>query len=101
MSGDEALATVRRAIPPEHVEFLESFVDSCRFGDYLFVHAEIMPGVALEEQRQADSAGFASRSCSTTPTMASSSSMVTPFARRSTTGRTVSGSTPERIVPAF
>ena len=54
MSGDEALATVRRAIPPEHVEFLESFVDSCRFGDYLFVHAGIMPGVALEEQRQAD-----------------------------------------------
>jgi serine/threonine protein phosphatase 1 len=31
-----ALAEVRRAIPSSHVEFLESFVDSCRFGDFLF-----------------------------------------------------------------
>jgi len=31
-----ALAEVRQAIPSSHVEFLESFVDSCRFGDYLF-----------------------------------------------------------------
>lgn len=53
--GDaEALALVRGAIPPEHVGFLESFADSCRFGDYLFVHAGIRPGVALEQQRQAD-----------------------------------------------
>jgi serine/threonine protein phosphatase 1 len=49
-----ALALIRRAIPPRHVEFLRGFVDSCRFGDYLFVHAGIRPGVALEEQRQSD-----------------------------------------------
>ena len=54
LSEEQALELVRNAIPPEHVEFLESFVDSCRFGDYLFVHAGIMPGIALEEQRQAD-----------------------------------------------
>src|SRR5207237_40554 len=42
------------AIPKAHVEFLESFVDTCRFGDYLFVHAGIRPGVELDQQRQAD-----------------------------------------------
>ncbi len=43
-----------RAVPKEHVCFLEQFVDSCRFGDYLFVHAGIRPGVALDQQRQSD-----------------------------------------------
>jgi serine/threonine protein phosphatase 1 len=50
----EALAAIRRAIPREHIEFLRSFVDTCRFGDYLFVHAGIRPGIALHEQRQKD-----------------------------------------------
>jgi serine/threonine protein phosphatase 1 len=54
MSDDEALAVIRGAIPRRHVEFLESFVDSCRFGDYLFVHAGIRPGVDLKQQSQAD-----------------------------------------------
>ena len=54
VSDEEALAIVRQAIPDEHVRFLEGFADSCRFGDYLFVHAGIRPGVALEEQSQAD-----------------------------------------------
>jgi serine/threonine protein phosphatase 1 len=49
-----ALALVRDAIPPEHVEFLKSFVDSCRFGDYLFVHAGIRPGIEVDQQRQTD-----------------------------------------------
>jgi serine/threonine protein phosphatase 1 len=53
--GDaEALAFVRKAIPRRHVEFLESFHDSCRFGDYLFVHAGIRPGVELDQQKQVD-----------------------------------------------
>ena len=41
-------------MPSNHVEFLESFIDSCRFGDYLFVHAGIRPGIELELQSQAD-----------------------------------------------
>ena len=49
-----ALAMVRAAIPRRHAEFIHSFVDSCRFGDYLFVHAGIRPGVPLEEQLQSD-----------------------------------------------
>ena len=53
-SDDQALALIREAIPKEHVSFLESFVDSCRFGDYLFVHAGIRPGIELQEQTQND-----------------------------------------------
>lgn len=51
---EEQLARIRAAIPPEHVAFLQSFSDTCRFGDYLFVHAGIRPDVALDDQRQSD-----------------------------------------------
>src|SRR5215210_7569868 len=54
MSEESALAAIKQAIPDEHVSFLRRFVDTCRFGDYLFVHAGIRPGIALEEQRQND-----------------------------------------------
>lgn len=54
LSDDDSLAVVRSAVPREHVEFLESFVDSCRFGDFLFVHAGIRPGIALDQQQQSD-----------------------------------------------
>lgn len=53
-TDDEALESIRAAIPPQHVEFLSSFLDTCRFGDYLFVHAGIRPGVPIEEQLQSD-----------------------------------------------
>jgi serine/threonine protein phosphatase 1 len=52
--AEEILEAIQRAVPTEHVEFLESFVDSCRFGDYLFVHAGIRPGVEIDQQRQSD-----------------------------------------------
>lgn len=50
----QALATIRSAIPAEHQQFLRQFVDTCRFGDYLFVHAGIRPGVPMEQQMQSD-----------------------------------------------
>ncbi len=49
-----ALATIRAAIPPEHRAFVESFADTFRFGDYLFVHAGIRPGLAVAAQAQKD-----------------------------------------------
>ena len=54
LKEEEALEIVRKAIPEHHVEFIESFDDSCRFGDYLFVHAGIRPGVEIDQQRQSD-----------------------------------------------
>src|SRR5688500_7981441 len=51
---EAALQLLRARIPRAHVEFLESFADTFTFGDYLFVHAGIRPGVALEEQDRHD-----------------------------------------------
>jgi serine/threonine protein phosphatase 1 len=41
-------------VPRAHREFLESFADTFRFGDYLFVHAGIRPGITVEEQDRHD-----------------------------------------------
>jgi serine/threonine protein phosphatase 1 len=54
LDGASALTAIRAAIPEEHRKFLKSFVDTCRFGDYLFVHAGIRPGVAIDQQLQSD-----------------------------------------------
>lgn len=53
-SAERLLGIIKEAIPTTHAEFLHSFVDSCRFGDFLFVHAGIRPGVELHQQRQSD-----------------------------------------------
>ncbi|MFN3724749.1 MAG: metallophosphoesterase family protein [Allosphingosinicella sp.] len=51
---DQALALLRRQVPDGHRRFLKSFGDTFRFGDYLFVHAGIRPGLPLEQQSRAD-----------------------------------------------
>jgi serine/threonine protein phosphatase 1 len=50
LDEDAALQLLRAKVPPAHIEFLSSFGDTFRFGDYLFVHAGIRPGIGLEEQ---------------------------------------------------
>jgi serine/threonine protein phosphatase 1 len=50
----EAIQRVRQLIPFAHQEFLRSMADTLRFGDYLFVHAGIRPGVALDRQQPVD-----------------------------------------------
>lgn len=42
---------LRSAIPKKHVEFLADFLDYVIFGDFLFTHAGIRPGVPLLRQR--------------------------------------------------
>lgn len=54
MEEGEAIALVRATVPSSHAEFLAAFADTCRFGDYLVVHAGIRPGVELERQSQSD-----------------------------------------------
>lgn len=41
-------------IPERHRQFLDNLPDAIRFGDYVFVHAGIRPGVPLEEQNSGD-----------------------------------------------
>jgi serine/threonine protein phosphatase 1 len=50
----EVAARLRAAVPARHRRFLEEMADSFQFGDYLFVHAGIRPGVPLEEQSGKD-----------------------------------------------
>jgi serine/threonine protein phosphatase 1 len=50
----DAQALIAAAVTPEQRSFLDSLGDSFRFGDYLFVHAGIRPGIPLEEQSLAD-----------------------------------------------
>ena len=49
-----AMATIRKAFPESHASFIGGFNDTLSFGDYLFVHAGIRPGVDLSLQTQAD-----------------------------------------------
>jgi serine/threonine protein phosphatase 1 len=45
---------IAQLIPPDHLEFFKSLGWIYRAGDYLFVHAGIRPGVALEQQYRED-----------------------------------------------
>ena len=42
------------ALPEAHVRFFKSLKLSVAFGDYLFVHAGVRPGVPLAAQTEAD-----------------------------------------------
>jgi len=54
MKREQAAALIRAAVPDAHIRFLESFIDSFRFGDYLFVHAGIRPGTPIDKQELRD-----------------------------------------------
>ena len=54
MDTRSAARAIRRAIPPEHREFIARFGDTLQVGEYLFVHAGIRPGVPLARQTQTD-----------------------------------------------
>jgi serine/threonine protein phosphatase 1 len=54
-AGAEGLqAEFRARIPERHLEFLRALALSHTEGDYFFVHAGVRPGVALEDQDEAD-----------------------------------------------
>ena len=45
---------IASAVPQPHKDFLDGMADTFRFGDYLFVHAGIRPGVELDSQTGKD-----------------------------------------------
>lgn len=54
MSDEEIVATMNKAVPKAHRDFIAAFADSISFGSYVFVHAGIRPGIALSEQSHSD-----------------------------------------------
>jgi serine/threonine protein phosphatase 1 len=50
----DILARLVREVPSAHLRFVEDMADTFKFGDYLFVHAGIRPGVELEAQVSKD-----------------------------------------------
>ncbi|MGZ8999040.1 MAG: metallophosphoesterase [Allosphingosinicella sp.] len=53
-TAQEIQERLRAAVPESHRDFLENMADSFQFGDYVFVHAGIRPGVPLEAQSSKD-----------------------------------------------
>ena len=53
-SLDELRQLAAAKVPADHLAMMRGMVPWVAFGDYLFVHAGVRPGVALEEQEEAD-----------------------------------------------
>jgi serine/threonine protein phosphatase 1 len=51
---EQLSALLVERMPQDHVEFLRGFESWIEIGDYLFVHAGVRPGVALEQQKSSD-----------------------------------------------
>ena len=51
-SLEEIQAMMEEVVPAKHRKFIAKFEDMIQFGDYLFVHAGIKPGVALDKQKK-------------------------------------------------
>lgn len=47
---DDLAEAFAKSVPQSHIAFVEAFEDYVAIGDYLFVHAGIRPGVAIEQQ---------------------------------------------------
>lgn len=54
LDHDALAARLPALIPPAHVAFLNTLEDTIVIGDYLFVHAGIRPGEAVEKQKRSD-----------------------------------------------
>ncbi|MCK1625442.1 serine/threonine protein phosphatase [Bradyrhizobium sp. 160] len=50
----ELIERLKRALPLEHLSFLQQLPSSFTCGDFFFVHAGVKPGVALDRQKDED-----------------------------------------------
>ncbi|UVO27623.1 metallophosphoesterase family protein [Bradyrhizobium arachidis] len=50
----ELIEALKRALPAEHLSFLQQLPSSFSCGDFFFAHAGIKPGIPLERQRDED-----------------------------------------------
>jgi serine/threonine protein phosphatase 1 len=54
MADGEIATWMLNHVPRDHIDFLDALPDSIAMGDYLFVHAGIRPGIAVDAQSGAD-----------------------------------------------
>jgi serine/threonine protein phosphatase 1 len=54
MSDEALVGWMLDHIPRDHVDFVDAFEDKVEMGDYLFVHAGLRPGVAIDAQEPGD-----------------------------------------------
>jgi len=54
ISPENIMMSLQQKVPKSHMDFLRSFENFYKFGDYLLVHAGIMPKVPLEAQTSQD-----------------------------------------------
>lgn len=54
MTFEELASFFPKTVPQSHVDFLGCGEDMVEYGDYLFVHAGVRPGIALNRQRTND-----------------------------------------------
>lgn len=50
----ELIESLARALPAEHLKFLQQLPSSFTCGDFFFVHAGVKPGIALDRQQDQD-----------------------------------------------
>lgn len=53
-AADKVISRLNETMPDEHRRFLEALPLTAVFGDYLFVHAGVRPGVPLDQQQERD-----------------------------------------------
>lgn len=52
--GEQLVMWMKRHIPEAHIRFMSRFEDMIQWGDFIFVHAGIRPGIPLHRQAVAD-----------------------------------------------
>jgi serine/threonine protein phosphatase 1 len=52
--GPEIVRRMHQQVPRQQIDFMKSFGDQLRIGDYVFVHAGIRPRVPLDKQESYD-----------------------------------------------
>src|SRR5205085_570635 len=57
LDDEDALAEVRKALADSLVAYLKTFADTCRFVDYLFVHAGVPSAAILRSSEISATAG--------------------------------------------
>lgn len=54
LTFDELIQNLLEVLPEDHLKFFQALENKVVFGDYLFVHAGVRPGIAIDDQSLSD-----------------------------------------------